>query len=230
MKVETQSAIFSCKRSASSDKRQNVESDMDFKSCLSSAKVANINSIEPLEASQVQNNGTGNQETSQMKASSLLSAHPLFRNNYDNYITLDDIQAEINDAKETFRSGFEKLLPGADIDMSRPIKLESGFDGIVYVSNDHPDKEKIDGLLKQNPDLMNEFRRASACSSMLAHAKEASAFQKAYAIDPKAAVAQFSYLFNQDYKDVFSMLIEKGEDSHIKISSSFEIFRNLKSA
>ncbi len=65
---------------------------------------------------------------------------------------------------------FEKLLAQeldmAGIDTSIPIKLKSDGEGGVFVSNDHPDKEKIEALFKANPDLQQGFAKTETYATL----------------------------------------------------------------
>ncbi len=52
---------------------------------------------------------------------------------------------------------FEKLLNNelsmAGVDTSIPVKLKTDENGQVMVTNDHPDKDKIEAMFKDNPEL-----------------------------------------------------------------------------
>ena len=53
-------------------------------------------------------------------------------------------------------------------------------------------------MFKDNEDLRNIFVKIQSFTEVLESGREAIAFQKAYVKDPQAAVAQYSYLFNED--------------------------------
>ncbi|OUS40996.1 hypothetical protein A9R00_03190 [Oleispira antarctica] len=56
-----------------------------------------------------------------------------------------------------FEQLFSDELAKAGVDVSIPIKLNITSEGEVKVSNDHPDKEKIEALFKDNSDLQQGF-------------------------------------------------------------------------
>ena len=56
-----------------------------------------------------------------------------------------------------FEQLFNDELAKAGVDTSIPIKLNITGEGEVKVSNEHPDKEKIEALFKENTDLQQGF-------------------------------------------------------------------------
>jgi|GEM_PF-5889430 len=108
---------------------------------------------------------------------------------------LEKMQNAGNKALKDFSSDFRKLLRENGIDTSVPIELDTGYDGSIIVTNNHPDKAKIEQLLKNNPDVGDEYRMADRMLTFAREVRESLEFQKAYAIDPKAAVERYSYLF-----------------------------------
>jgi|WetSurMetagenome_2_1015567.scaffolds.fasta_scaffold00798_14 hypothetical protein len=109
---------------------------------------------------------------------------------------LEKMENAGNKALKDFNSDFRKRLSENGIDTSVPIELDTGYDGSVVVTNNHPDKEAIEKLLKDNPAICDEYRMADRMLTFAQEIKESLEFQKAYAIDPKAAVEQYSYLFS----------------------------------
>ncbi|WP_419778438.1 hypothetical protein [Maridesulfovibrio sp.] len=77
----------------------------------------------------------------------------------------------------------------------------------MRVKGDHPDKDKIEQLFQDDPDLSNDFRGISALSSLVEAGKEYLEFAKAYEKDPYEAVARFGHLFNGMNNEEFSMII-----------------------
>ncbi len=112
-------------------------------------------------------------------------------------ITLKDMKAFAEKKLDSFGDGFRALMRGNDIDMSQPITLDHEYGtGRVIVTNDHPQAERIEKLLAENPDLSNQYTAATATLALIKHGEEHSKFAEAYAKDPQAAVAQYSYLFD----------------------------------
>lgn len=58
---------------------------------------------------------------------------------------------------ESFEKLFTQELAKAGVDTSLPIKLTNDGEGNVLVTNDHPDKEKIEAMFNDNPDLQQGF-------------------------------------------------------------------------
>lgn len=58
--------------------------------------------------------------------------------------------------------------------------LTNDFQGYVRVANDHPDKDKIEQLFKDNPQLQQRYAKISAQSSLLRAAEHYSRFADEY--------------------------------------------------
>lgn len=59
-----------------------------------------------------------------------------------------------------FERDFNSALAKAGVDTSIEIELETDYQGKVQVSNDHPDKEKIERLFEDDADLQQQFVKA----------------------------------------------------------------------
>lgn len=59
-----------------------------------------------------------------------------------------------------FERDFNNALAKAGVDTSIEIELETDYQGKVQVSNDHPDKEKIEQLFEDDADLQQQFVKA----------------------------------------------------------------------
>jgi hypothetical protein len=119
-------------------------------------------------------------------------------------------KASLEQSEADLQSNIQNLFAKNGIDTSKKVDLQIGSDGQVIVANDHPQKAQIEQLFKDNPKLRDEFAKYSAQSSLFQAAQESIAFQKAYARDPAAAVAQFSYLFNATETPVVSLSLQNG--------------------
>jgi hypothetical protein len=131
---------------------------------------------------------------------SLLSS--LFGNN-----SLDGIQSTADQLLSSIQSELSKLFKDNGIDTSKEIDLQVGADGQVIVANDNPQKAQIEQLFKDDPKLRDAYVQFTATSELAAAAREASAFQTAYAKDPTTAVAQYSYLFDSNNQPTLSLSI-----------------------
>lgn len=108
-------------------------------------------------------------------------------------IDLDALQRQ---AQSAVASKLDSLFDRHDIDTSQEIRLQTDACGKVIVTNNHPQKEQIEKFFEDDPELRNEFVKSQSLAEIVAAAREAVAFQKAYAKNPQAAVAQFGYLFS----------------------------------
>jgi len=103
------------------------------------------------------------------------------------------------------------------------VSLRSDAFGNVRVAGEHPEKEKIEAVFRDNPDTANRFRQISALSSLMRAAKESIAFQKAYAEDPEAAVRQYSYLLSDGPRGYDFLLKVTAEGAEPTFSDGFEL-------
>jgi hypothetical protein len=123
-------------------------------------------------------------------------------------ITIDDMLAAQQKAQTKVEAKLDKLFAQQGIDTSQEIRLQVGADGQVVVTNDHPQREQIQQMFADDPQLRNDFVQAQSLAEMVGSAQEGAAFQKAYAQDPEAAVAQYWYLFDSAMKSDTSMVIK----------------------
>lgn len=125
----------------------------------------------------------------------------------DGCIHVDDIRTANEATKADFDGKLSSLLKEAGVDRSEPFTLRTDAMGKVFVEGSHPDKEKIEAIFDNRPELANEFRKISATSSFLHAADEAAPFREAYARDPYAAVQRYSYLFDGSNRAEFGMQV-----------------------
>jgi len=92
-----------------------------------------------------------------------------------------------------------RFMLNEDVASQPPVELSIGFNGRVIVQDGHPDKEKIEKFINDNSELRNLYVGICNTKSFLAMAEEAQRFQRRYAVDPQAAVAEFSHLFSDNY-------------------------------
>ncbi len=129
----------------------------------------------------------------------------------DGSINIEDIRASYAERFEQLAAKLNGLLKTAGIDRGCEAILRSDGQGKIRVANNHPQREKIEALFENNPELANEFRGLSATASFLRAADDHSRFAAAYAKDPTAAVQQFSHLFeNTDSRDFAMRVTSEG--------------------
>lgn len=127
----------------------------------------------------------------------------------DGSISIGEIRAAYAEKFQQFTSKLNRLLEQHGIDRSCEAILRSDGTGAIHVANDHPDREKIEAIFQDNPELANEFRGLSATASFLRAADEHQKFSAAYERDPRAAVEQFSHLFDNTDPREFAMRISR---------------------
>lgn len=132
-----------------------------------------------------------------------LSAVRLFKYAQGNAVQPDAIKKELDEDIATFKKEINKYFKKNGIDTSQSINLECDAEGYLRVTNDHPDKEKIEEIFAGDFDLRNLCVKINGFTEMLETMPETTAFQKAYAANPRLAVAQFSYLFGGNNIDRF---------------------------
>lgn len=109
----------------------------------------------------------------------------------DGAISLDEMTTRLEEITADLQTTLGNRFRAAGIDTSQPIDLEVDATGAVRVANDHPDKDKIEAMFADDPDLANAFRGVLALQETVSAAERHLAFAEAYAEDPEAAVAQF---------------------------------------
>ncbi len=80
----------------------------------------------------------------------------------------------------SFAADVGNLLHGAGINMPPSPVLTNDFDGHVRVANAHPDKEKIEKIFRDNPELQQRYAKISAQSSLLRGAENYSQYASEY--------------------------------------------------
>lgn len=129
--------------------------------------------------------------------------------------SISSVSGEITSLQQTTQSSvverLQSLFKENGIDTSEKVQLEVASDGKVTVANDHPQKEQIEERINSDESLRNDFVKMTALNSLVGAAKEASAFESAYAEDPSSAVAQYSYLFSATSQTKTYLTIEGDE-------------------
>lgn len=127
-----------------------------------------------------------------------------------NVIQIEDIRKAYEESFADLKEKLGDLLEEAGVDRSTVAELRVDSTGKIVVTNDHPDKETIEQIFEDNPELANQFRGLSGLFSLLEAADSQSDFAAAYERNPYAAIAEFSELFS-DQQSVFELLIGSTE-------------------
>jgi hypothetical protein len=128
----------------------------------------------------------------------------------DGVITLDEMRGFFREKAADFQSEVRNRLNAMGVDATQTLDLSTDRQGNVRVANDHPDKERIEAMFADDPELSNDFRQISATGSLINAAEAHIEFAADYAKDPKAAVAKHWHLFS-GFKDEYLLRLS-GED------------------
>ncbi len=123
-------------------------------------------------------------------------------------IAIEDLEDAQDRAQAAVQARLQRLFAANGIDTSREIRLQIGADGQVVETSGNPQSAEIEKLFRDDPSLRDQFAKFSGLSEIVGAAREAVAFQQAYARDPQAAVAQYSHLFNNSAKPHASLSIQ----------------------
>ncbi len=110
--------------------------------------------------------------------------------------TIEQAQSTIDESLTTIQSKLKSAFQSAGIDTSEEIDLQIDSDGNVVVSNDNPQKAKIEKLFANNSDLKNAFAEYVGYSQIAESTIQNAAYQVAYAKNPKTAIQQYASLLN----------------------------------
>ncbi len=133
----------------------------------------------------------------------------------DGSIHLEDIRTYRNERRDALNARIREAFRDAGLDTNEEIRLQVGYDGRIVVANDHPQREEIEQIFADDAELRNHFAEVASLSELIRAGDEATRFQRAYAKDPVAAVAEFWHLFSGQARPEFSLLI-CGDESSIE--------------
>lgn len=155
---------------------------------------------------------TSTASTSTAVAAKDLSRPPLFgvepRNDK---IYVEDIRANYHEARDQFYSRLSGIFAEHGIDTNEQIRLQTGYDGSVVVVSDHPQRQEIEQIFRDNRELRDQFVRLDTQASFLRAADEATEFQRAYWDDPVKALERFSHLFDRSSPPQYTLVMQAGE-------------------
>ncbi|NDV22970.1 hypothetical protein [Desulfovibrio sp. JC022] len=122
-------------------------------------------------------------------------------------ISLDDLKTGLETSTKKFQDKVDILFLENNISTDPPVELTTDSSGNVRVQGDHPQKEKIEQLFQDTPDLANDFRGISSLNSLVEAGEEYLEFAKAYEKNPYEAVAKYGHIFSGMDVEEFSMII-----------------------
>jgi hypothetical protein len=122
-----------------------------------------------------------------------------------------DMAENAEKGEEILARHMRKWMINEDVSDRPPIEMSISGNGKVVVTNNHPDKEKIEKFFEENSEARNLYAGITANKEMMVSFEESLKFQKRYAVDPVAAVREFSYLLNGSFKVVTSATMSNGQ-------------------
>lgn len=152
----------------------------------------------------------------------LMESSWTFKSSKPGTITTDDMENNVATASEIFQKHLSRFIIKENVSTRPPIELNISGDGSVKVQDGHPDKAKIEEFINGNHELRNLYAGISSTKSFIASSKEAIEFQKRYAVDPKAAVAEFAHLFSGNYS-YSTRLVISDEGWDYQTTSGFKV-------
>ena len=111
-------------------------------------------------------------------------------------ITLAEAEAALERKRDKLEGDVSSLFLENGVPLTPEVELTVDGAGKVCVRGDHPQKDRIEALFEDNPELANDFRAVSGLSSLVDAAKEHEGFAALYRQDPEAAVAKYGHLFD----------------------------------
>ena len=133
----------------------------------------------------------------------------------DGVISLDEMRNFFQEKAADFQSEVSERLTAMGIDATQTLDLTTDSEGNVVVANDHPDKEKIEAMFADDPELSNDFRQISSTGSLIKACEAHVEFAADYAEDPEAAVAKHWHLFS-GLQQEYVLRLGEGEPSLVK--------------
>lgn len=109
----------------------------------------------------------------------------------DGAVHLEDLESHLEEISAGLQTTLGNRFRAAGVDTSRSLDLDVDAAGAVRVTNDHPDKDKIEAMFADDQALADQFREVLALQQLVSAGQQHVAFAKAYAQDPEAAVAQY---------------------------------------
>lgn len=119
----------------------------------------------------------------------------MFKLGNGNLGSVSDIEQELNETMLSFRYYINQIFEA--LEFASPVEIKCDAFGLLFISNSHPDKARIERIFRENVDLRNMSVQIMALADLVESTKEAAAFQEAYRTNPKVAVARYSYLFEE---------------------------------
>lgn len=130
----------------------------------------------------------------------------------DGVITLDEIRAYRDKQMESVQNIVGDTLENLNIKSSGQLQIDIdpyNNNNVVVTGSTDENNKAIAAALQEDDQFRNAFNAASGTATLVAAAEASIPFQEAYSSDPKAAVAQYSWLIGRDWD--FNLYFEDGK-------------------
>jgi hypothetical protein len=123
-----------------------------------------------------------------------------------NAASIDTIRGEYQTATAEFELQFRRLLRENGIDVGQGVELAVNRQGDVEVTGNHPQRESIEALFRQNPELRNLFARLDQQARLLRAADLSAELVRLQENDPSEAAGQVLQLLGTSAPE-FSLVV-----------------------
>lgn len=105
------------------------------------------------------------------------------------YLPRADLEMAFDRVKGIVKCALDQLFMQAGIDVAKPMKIRADRTGALKVVSNHPQKQEIEKLLAENPDLNNPYNAMSGLANLLRMGDLHEEFDRIYAEHPERATA-----------------------------------------
>ncbi|MDR1491191.1 MAG: hypothetical protein LBT05_00470 [Planctomycetaceae bacterium] len=109
------------------------------------------------------------------------------------------------------------ILGGAGMNTNLPINLQTGANGNVQVTNEHPDKVKIESLFQNQPGLSKDFRQISMLASVVRMnnmSGKSGGLDNFTSLNPFSALTQYAKNSDAATSDKFNLRLAENNASY----------------
>ncbi len=132
--------------------------------------------------------------------------------------SLSDIDVALSETTAALEEQLQTLYSKYGISSDSSMTISVASDGSILVNGNSPESETLADAINADDGISNSIRELSAKAALLEAAKKHQEFTEAYKKDPKSAIEEYGYLFddNKTYHTTFSM-----QNGHIDINVEY---------
>jgi hypothetical protein len=125
--------------------------------------------------------------------------------------SIETLRIEHQRTLPEFEDRFRRLLQERGIDLGAGVALQTDVNGEVRVAGDHPQREAIERLFRDDAELRNLFVRLDRQASLLRAADRSAMLARLQAEAPGDAAAQIQQLLDAGSPAKFSLAVQAHE-------------------